>query len=73
MERTQLAVTPSHNRTAPSLDAVTYMPPVDEYLTCITKSMKLIALITLDLQLKKDNLFFGQKKNNIIIPDLWIH
>ena len=34
MDRTQLAVTPSHNRTAPSLDAVTYMPPVEEYLTC---------------------------------------
>lgn len=34
MGRTQLALTPSHNRMAPSLDAVTYMPPVEEYLTC---------------------------------------
>lgn len=33
IERTQLAVTPSHNRMAPSLDAVTYMAPVQEYLT----------------------------------------
>ena len=30
MERTHCAVTPSHTRTAPSLDAVTYIPPVDE-------------------------------------------
>lgn len=33
IERTQLAVMPSHNRIAPSLDAVTYMEPVQEYLT----------------------------------------
>ena len=32
IERTQLAVMPSHNRIAPSLDAVTYMEPVQEYL-----------------------------------------
>jgi len=33
IDRTQLAVMPSHNLTAPSLDAVTYMAPVQEYLT----------------------------------------
>lgn len=33
MERTQLAVIPSHKRIAPSLEAVTYMLPVVEYLT----------------------------------------
>jgi hypothetical protein len=33
IERTQLAVMPSHNRIAPSFDAVTYMAPVQEYLT----------------------------------------
>lgn len=32
-DRTQLAFTPSHKRIAPSLEAVTYMPPVAEYLT----------------------------------------
>lgn len=37
MERTHWAVTPSHTLTAPSLDAVTYMPPVEEYLTCMIK------------------------------------
>lgn len=37
IERTQLAVTPSHKRMVPSLEAVTYMPPVAEYLTWCTK------------------------------------
>lgn len=37
MDRAQLAVTPSHSLIAPSLDAVTYMPPAEEYLTCTTR------------------------------------
>ena len=37
MGRTHCAVTPSHTRTEPSFEAVTYILPVDEYRTCTEK------------------------------------